>query len=168
MPFAPGLLPYDLTRGGNLFAFHGTGNINQYAFFIQDEIKLGRFIVTPGFRFDEYDGLVTKPSPQPRLGIAYNLKQTGTVLRAAYARTFETPFNENLLLSSATGTGGLAPDWERIGTDVTHQGPFNASFSLTGATVPEPSSLILGGISALVGLGYAWRKRRISAVAAAA
>jgi len=30
------------------------------------------------------------------------------VLRAAYSRTFETPFNENLLLSSATGTGGLA------------------------------------------------------------
>lgn len=26
----------------------------------------------------------------------------------AYARTFETPFNENLILSSATGTGGLA------------------------------------------------------------
>jgi hypothetical protein len=28
-------------------------------------------------------------------------------LRAAYARTFETPFNENLLLSNATGVGGL-------------------------------------------------------------
>jgi hypothetical protein len=108
VPFAPGLFPYDLTRGGTLFAFHGTGNINQYAFFVQDEIKLGRFIITPGFRFDEYDGLVTKLGPQPRLGIAYNLKQTGTVLRAAYARTFETPFNENLLLSSATGAGGLA------------------------------------------------------------
>jgi hypothetical protein len=30
------------------------------------------------------------------------------VLRAAYARTFETPFNEKLLLSSLTGSGGLA------------------------------------------------------------
>ncbi len=30
------------------------------------------------------------------------------MLRGAYSRTFETPFNENLLLSSATGTGGLA------------------------------------------------------------
>ena len=45
---------------------------------------------------------------EPRAGIAYNIKKTGTVLRAAYARTFETPFNENLLLSSATGAGGLA------------------------------------------------------------
>jgi hypothetical protein len=65
------------------------------------------------------------------------------------------------------GAGALAPDWERIGTDVTHQGPFNASFSLTGTSVPEPSSLILGGISALLGLGYAWRRRKWSAAAAA-
>ncbi len=28
----------------------------------------------------------------------------------------------------------LAPDWLRIGTDITHQGPFNAAFSLTGET----------------------------------
>ncbi|MBV9746901.1 MAG: TonB-dependent receptor, partial [Acidobacteriia bacterium] len=107
-PFSPSLLAYDLTRGGALFTYHATHNINQYAFYIQDQIKLGNFILTPGFRFDEYDGLVTKPGPQPRLGIAYNIKPTGTVLRVAYARTFETPFNENLLLSSATGLGGLA------------------------------------------------------------
>jgi hypothetical protein len=40
--------------------------------------------------------------------VAYNIKRTSTVLRAAYARTMETPFNENLLLSSETGVGGLA------------------------------------------------------------
>src|SRR5713101_480848 len=31
----------------------------------------------------------------------------------------------------------LAPDWSRIGTDITHQGPFNASFSLSGVTGVE-------------------------------
>ena len=41
------------------------------------------------------------------------------------------------------GAGALAPDWERIGTDVTHQGPFNASFSLSGQAVPEPSGVLL-------------------------
>jgi hypothetical protein len=34
------------------------------------------------------------------VGIAYNIKPTATVLRASYARTLETPFNENLVLSS--------------------------------------------------------------------
>ena len=108
VPFSTGLFPFDLTRGGTLFNFHDTANINQYAFYIQDSITLGNFLISPGFRFDRYEGLVSKSGPQPRLGISYNLKRTGTVLRAAYARTFETPFNENLLLSSATGVGGLA------------------------------------------------------------
>jgi len=50
------------------------------------------------------------------------------------------------------GPGALAPDWERIGTDVTHQGPFDTSFSISGDVVPEPGSLSLLG-AALTGLG---------------
>ena len=107
-PFAPGLLPFDLTRGGHLFAFHDTANINQYAAYLQDSITEGDWTFNIGYRQDRYDGLVTKSGPQPRAGIAYHVKPTRTVLRAAYSRTFETPFNENLLLSSATGIGGLA------------------------------------------------------------
>ena len=107
-PFAPGVLPFDLTRGGNVLAYHATANINQYAFYAQDSIALGNLRFNVGFRLDRYDGLVSKTEPEPRLGIAYNIKKTGTVLRVAYARTMETPFNENLLLSSATGVGGLA------------------------------------------------------------
>ena len=37
---------------------------------------------------------------EPRLGIAYNIKPTNTVLRVSYARTMETPFNENLVMAS--------------------------------------------------------------------
>ncbi len=107
-PFAAGLLPFDLTRGGALFNYHATANIDQYAFYVQDAITVGNFLFSPGFRLDHYDGLVSSTGPEPRLGISYNVKKTGTVLRTAYARTFETPFNENLLLSSATGVGGLA------------------------------------------------------------
>ncbi|MCU1258881.1 MAG: TonB-dependent receptor [Bryobacterales bacterium] len=107
-PFRPAILPYDLTRGGSLFNFHAAANINQYAFYAQDSITMGNFLFNIGLRFDRYDGLVTKSEPEPRAGIAYNIKKTGTVLRVAYARTLETPFNENLLLSNATGVGGLA------------------------------------------------------------
>jgi hypothetical protein len=50
--------------------------------------------------------------------------------------------------------GGIGPDWLRVGTDITHQGPFNAAFSLSGAVVPEPSTwamMLLG----FAGLGFA-------------
>ena len=102
-----GLIPFDLTRGGSLFAFHAAHNINQVAFYVQDAIKAGNFLFKIGFRGEHYDGLVSANGFDPRAGIAYNVKKTGTVLRVAYARTFETPFNENLLLSNATGVGGL-------------------------------------------------------------
>jgi hypothetical protein len=108
IPFSPGLLPFDLSRGGSPLAYHATGNINQYAFYGQDEIAAGQFLFSVGFRLDRYAGLASRTEPEPRLGVSYNVKGTGTVLRASYARTLETPFNENLLLSSATGLGGLA------------------------------------------------------------
>ena len=104
----PGLVPYDLTRAGSYFLFHGAGHVNQFAFYVTDDIKWGNFSANIGFRYDQYNGLVSKNGPQPRLGLSYLASRTGTVLRAAYSRTFETPFNENLLLSSATGSGGLA------------------------------------------------------------
>ena len=57
----------------------------------------------------------------------------------------------------------LSPDWLRIGTDITHQGPFNAAFSLQGVTVPEPGSytLMLAGL-AIVGVLMRRRTRRPS------
>jgi PEP-CTERM motif len=56
----------------------------------------------------------------------------------------------------------LDPDWLRVGTDITGQGPFNASFSLSGQSVPEPSSLVLlgsGGL-AVAALASATKRRR--------
>jgi hypothetical protein len=57
------------------------------------------------------------------------------------------------------GTGALAPDWERIGTDVTHQGPFNAAFSLSGTALPEPSGLVMLVLGS-VGVAVAARVRQ--------
>jgi hypothetical protein len=52
-------------------------------------------------------------------------------------------------LQSWIRNDGLAPDWLRVGDDITGQGPFNAAFILSGQPVPEPST------SAFVLLGLA-------------
>jgi len=89
-----------------MFNFHGAGNINQFAVYAQDAITLGHFLFNVGFRADHYVGLTTTTAPN-RAWASPTTSRDGTVLRVAYSRTFETPFNENLLLSSATGAGGL-------------------------------------------------------------
>src|SRR6185503_19728483 len=75
-------------------------DIKQTALYIQDEIKAGNWLFNLGIRGDIYNGLASATQAQPRLGAAYNIKPTSTVLRVSYARTLETPFNENLVLSS--------------------------------------------------------------------
>ena len=111
--FVPLLGCYDLTRlaplpasdgcpssKGGLYNYYGHANIRELALYAQDNITAGHFTFNVGFRFDYYDGIVTQTQPEPRLGISYNLKPTNTILRISYARTMETPFNENLVLSS--------------------------------------------------------------------
>jgi hypothetical protein len=51
----------------------------------------------------------------------------------------------------------LAPNWLRVGTDITRQGPFNAAFSLDGTATPEPCTLSLIGAGLL---GLVIRKRK--------
>jgi hypothetical protein len=113
--FIPLLGCYDLTRtaplpasdgcpagqtNSGLFAFNGNTNIKEAALYLQDTISLKNWSFNLGLRGDIYRGLASAQQLEPRLGIAYNIKPTSTVLRVSYARTMETPFNENLILAS--------------------------------------------------------------------
>src|ERR1700687_5801876 len=97
------LFPYDLSHphpGAGLFAFHGHTDIKELALYVQDSITAGNWAFNVGLRADVYRGIVHDWQPQPRVGVAYNIKKTNTVLRASYSRVLETPFNENLILAS--------------------------------------------------------------------
>jgi hypothetical protein len=103
---------YDLTRPtpsandgcpsstSGLYTFNGHTDVKELALYIQDSITKGNWAFNLGLRGDFYNGLTTHREAEPRLGIAYNVKRTSTVLRISYARTMETPFNENLVLSN--------------------------------------------------------------------
>jgi hypothetical protein len=145
--FSPLLACYDLTRTAQLpatdglngtgcpnptsglYSFHGHTDIKELALYVQDTINWTNWAFNLGLRGDLYNGIVTASQLEPRLGIAYNIKPTNTVLRVSYARTLETPFNENLVLASdgcndavisaimastvtpCVGTTPLSPGW---------------------------------------------------------
>jgi hypothetical protein len=99
------LQPYDLTNPatdptGAEFNYRGHTDIKEEALFVQDTITKGPWSIMIGIRGDFYNGLSKSKQPEPRAGIAYNIKKTGTVLRISYARTMESPFNENLIITS--------------------------------------------------------------------
>ncbi len=94
------LLPYDLTRGGTLFPFYGHTDVKELAMYVQDNISVHNWTFNLGIRGDLYNGLAVASQAEPRLGVSYNVQKTNTILRFSYARTLETPFNENLVLSS--------------------------------------------------------------------
>ena len=94
------LAPYDLTRGGSYYDWVGHTDVKELGMFAEDQLKVKNWLFNLGLREDIYNGLAKANQTQPRVGIAYNIKPTLTVLRISYARTLETPFNENLVLSS--------------------------------------------------------------------
>jgi hypothetical protein len=95
------LAPYDLTRGGSLYSYFGHTDVKELGLYVEDQIKAGNWLFNLGLRGDIYNGLTSATQTEPRVGIAYNIKPATTVLRVSYARTLETPFNENLVLSSS-------------------------------------------------------------------
>jgi hypothetical protein len=104
---------YDLTRTAPLPASDGCPNatsglypydvhsdIKEVALFAQDTITVRNWVFNLGLRGDLYNGITIAREAEPRVGFAYNIKKTNTVIRGSYAHTMETPFNENLILSS--------------------------------------------------------------------
>jgi hypothetical protein len=118
--YNPVLAPYDLTRGGSAYTYHGQTDVKQLALYGEDQITAGNWLFNVGIRGDFYNGLSIQRQAEPRAGMSYNVAKTRTVLRASYARTQETPFNENLVLSSQ---GCLNP-------------VLNAIFSTIGPCIP--------------------------------
>jgi outer membrane cobalamin receptor len=113
VPGAPGfndaLLPHDLTRGGERFVFDDARTGTQASAFVQSTWRLQALTINGGLRYDEYRFLVTGRQLQPRLGVSYAVPGRELVLRASYNRNYQTPPNENLLLSNSEAASRLAP-----------------------------------------------------------
>jgi hypothetical protein len=107
--YNPDLAPYDLTRGGSLFVFHGKRTGTYAAAYVQDNVRYGGFTANLGLRYDHNSLPTTESQLEPRLGLAYYIPSSRTVLRATYNRVFVTPEYENILFGSSEEAASLVP-----------------------------------------------------------
>jgi TonB-dependent Receptor Plug Domain len=69
--------------------------------FVEDLIRLGKWTVSAGIRWDHYQLLLNQNAFSPRFSIGRYLPALNTVLHISFDRIFQTPSNENILISSS-------------------------------------------------------------------
>jgi len=95
------------------FLFADERTDREGALFVQDEMRLGRWTVNGGLRWDSYRFIVNESAFSPRLGIAW-APRADLVVRASYDRAFQTPASENLLLASSPAVDVLSDRVARL------------------------------------------------------
>src|SRR6202011_1820881 len=92
------------------FNFSGRGRDLEQSGFLQDSLRLGKWTVSAGLRWDHYQLVVNQNAFSPRLGVARYIPSADLVLHASYDRVFQTPAFENILLSSSPAVATLNPN----------------------------------------------------------
>jgi outer membrane cobalamin receptor len=88
--------------------------------FVQDLIRLGKWTLSAGLRWDHYQLLVNQNAVSPRLGVSHYFPSAELVLHASYDRVFQTPDFENILLSSSPEVVSLNPEVLRLPVEPSH------------------------------------------------
>jgi hypothetical protein len=82
--------------------------------FVEDLIRLGKWTVSAGLRWDHYQLLLNQNAFSPRLSIGRYLPSLNMVLHASYDLIFQTPSFENILISSSPQIDALNSQFLRL------------------------------------------------------
>jgi hypothetical protein len=93
--------PFDPGTPRNPPAFHSSRPDLEQAGFVEDLIRLGKWTVNAGLRWDHYQLLVNQNAVSPRVSVARYFPAANLIVHASYDRVFQTPSFENILLSSS-------------------------------------------------------------------
>jgi outer membrane receptor for Fe3+-dicitrate len=102
------------------YSFSGNRPSLEQSAFVQDLIRLGKWTVSAGLRWDHYQLLVNQNAVSPRLGVSRYFPSAELVLHASYDRVFQTPDFENILLSSSPEVVSLNPEVLRLPVEPSH------------------------------------------------
>jgi hypothetical protein len=90
-----------LDSGATTFAFQGHRPDLEQSAYVQDLVRLGKWTVNAGLRWDHYQLEVKQNAFSPRVAISRYFPSVGVNVHASYDRIFQTPSFENILLSSS-------------------------------------------------------------------
>jgi hypothetical protein len=86
------------------FNFAGASHGGQASLYLQDHFSpMANLTIDAGLRWDHFDLVQTSVQVSPRLGIAYHIARTNSVIHVAYNRFFTPPPIEYALLSAYLG-----------------------------------------------------------------
>ena len=82
--------------------------------YAQDQMRLGRWNISAGLRFDHYGFVVHESAWSPRIGVSRFVPVINLLFHASYDRVFQTPAVENLLLASSPLLDAISPSVLRL------------------------------------------------------
>jgi TonB dependent receptor-like, beta-barrel/Carboxypeptidase regulatory-like domain len=92
------------------FTFRDSRVRGQFSWYIQDTFSpVENLTVNAGLRYDHSSLFVSDQQFSPRVGVAYYIRSTKTVIRASFNRLYMPPQVENLLLADSEQARRLSP-----------------------------------------------------------
>jgi hypothetical protein len=111
------------------FSFVGNRPDLEQSAFVQDLIRLGKWTVSAGVRWDHYQLLVNQNAVSPRLGVSRYFAGSELLVHVAYDRVFQTPSFENILLSSSPAVVVLNPNVLHVPVEPSHGNYYEAGLT---------------------------------------
>ncbi len=111
------------------FSFMGNRPDLEQSAYVQDLIRLGKWTISAGLRWDHYQLVVNQNALSPRLGVSRYFAKSDLLVHAAYDRVFQTPSFENILLSSSPSVVVLNPNVLHLPVEPSHGDYYEAGMT---------------------------------------
>jgi hypothetical protein len=111
------------------FSFVGNRPDLEQSAFVQDLIRLGKWTISAGARWDHYQLLVNQNAISPRLGASRYFAGSELLVHVAYDRVFQTPSFENIQLSSSPAVVVLNPNVLHVPVEPSHGNYYEAGLT---------------------------------------
>jgi hypothetical protein len=97
--------------------------------YAEDQIRLGKWNLSAGMRFDHYGFVVNESAWSPRISASRFITSLNLLLHGSYDRVFQTPAMENLLLASSPQLQSVSTLVVRIPVQAAHANYYEVGFT---------------------------------------